>query len=69
MELGLWIPILDRIPDSKAQDSGPGFPCMGRKDIGKEVATKSLLKPPFLHSMLAHDNTYMDLSNKEKIAN
>ena len=40
-----------RIPQANiSQIQESGFPCMGRKDIGKEVATKSLLKPPFLHS-------------------
>ena len=54
-----------RIPEATiSQISESGYPYKGRKDIRKEVATKSLLKPLlFLHSMLAHDNIYMDLNN------
>ena len=58
-----------RIPQAKiSQIPESGYTYKGRKDVRKEVATKSLLKPLlFLHSMLAHDNIYMDLNNKEKI--
>ena len=58
-----------RIPQAKiSQIPESGYPYKGRKDVRKEVATKSLLKPLlFLHSMLAHNNIYMDLNNKEKI--
>ena len=56
---GNWI--LDSNPSESA------YPYKGRKDIRKEVATKSLLKPLFLHCMLTHHNISMDLNNKEKI--
>ena len=60
--VGLQIPQakISQIPES-------AYPYKGRKDIRKEVATKSLLKPLFLHCMLTHHNISMDLNNKEKI--
>ena len=71
VEIGFWIPILSKIPDSTSKDfteiPESAYPYKGRKDIRKEVATKSLLKPLFLHSMPTHNNVSMDLNNKEKI--
>ena len=57
-----------QIPQTKiSQIPESAYPYKGRKDIRKEVATKSLLKPLFLHCMLTHHNISMDLNNKEKI--